>query len=178
MYLYSECESRHKNQTVNPPIVDKMPSNTGRRIILSVITLLYTLCMGTGVIQLYFQDLAIVTNGDTRASILASTLGANPSPLYALFNFFYFATFLVSDGLLVRLTDISVALTYWHRNADMALLLRVGKVEMAASGSISTFCHRIRSGLSIMNFQRLSIREQGYLCPSLCPTRVRSKAWL
>ncbi|PPQ93930.1 hypothetical protein CVT25_010671 [Psilocybe cyanescens] len=44
----------------------KMPANRARLVVLSTISLLYTLCMVQLVLQWYYINLVMITSGDTR----------------------------------------------------------------------------------------------------------------
>ncbi|PPQ84447.1 hypothetical protein CVT25_012547 [Psilocybe cyanescens] len=82
--------------------VTKKPANNGRRIVLSAISALYLLCMGTLTIQWYYFNYKISINGDTRESIVKSILeGGAAFKFYALSEFLFYSIFVVSDGLLI-----------------------------------------------------------------------------
>lgn len=81
--------------------MSKETANLNRRVILSAISALYTLCLAVFIIQWYFLNLSIVVDGDTRASIFDSTLEGGPVWISVLYQSLAFAVFIVSDALLV-----------------------------------------------------------------------------
>ncbi|PPQ72177.1 LOW QUALITY PROTEIN: hypothetical protein CVT25_008818 [Psilocybe cyanescens] len=79
----------------------KISHSPNHRIVLSAMSLLYLLCFSEFVVQWYFLNWAIVSNGDTRESIFLETVGGGPPWIFVLDDFLFFAALIVSDGLLV-----------------------------------------------------------------------------
>lgn len=97
---YASSNSRCTD-LLTPCKVSKRSANLNRRIILSAISLLYLLALGDFIIEWYYLNLAVVTNGDTRKSIFISTLEGGSPWIFILDDCFYYGVFLVSDMLLV-----------------------------------------------------------------------------
>ncbi|PPQ79792.1 hypothetical protein CVT25_003146 [Psilocybe cyanescens] len=81
--------------------ISKKPSNPNRHIIVTTTSILYLLCIGLFSIEWYYIDYAVVFNGDTRASILHTTLEGGPESIFVIYEFFFFLLFIVSDGILI-----------------------------------------------------------------------------
>ncbi|PPQ82850.1 hypothetical protein CVT25_009221 [Psilocybe cyanescens] len=82
-------------------VVSKKAENTNRRIVLSVISVLYLICFSDFIFQWYFLDWFVVVNGDTRESIFFGTLGGGPAWMGVLNTFLFYSLLIVSDGLLI-----------------------------------------------------------------------------
>lgn len=76
------------------------PANANGRIVLSLISALYVLCLADFAVNWYFLDWVVVTNGDTRDSIFLATVGG-VQWLFILNNILYYCLFMIADGLLV-----------------------------------------------------------------------------
>ncbi|PPQ85904.1 hypothetical protein CVT25_014750 [Psilocybe cyanescens] len=59
-------------------VAEKTSYSTNHRIVLSPMSLLYLLCFSEFIVQWYFLNWVIVSNGDTRESIFLETVGGGP----------------------------------------------------------------------------------------------------
>lgn len=78
----------------------KKSAHPNRRVVLTVISVLYLLAFMNFIFDWYFLDWSLVVNGDTRDTMFRSTLGS-PLWLDVLDDFLFNCSLVVSDGFLV-----------------------------------------------------------------------------
>ncbi|PPQ95691.1 hypothetical protein CVT25_000788 [Psilocybe cyanescens] len=81
--------------------LSKKPANSNRCIILSAVSVMYFLCLLDFIIQWYYIDWTIVTNGNTRESIFWVTVEDSLEWISILNDFLQNFVFIISDGLLI-----------------------------------------------------------------------------
>ncbi|PPQ88043.1 hypothetical protein CVT25_000870 [Psilocybe cyanescens] len=81
--------------------LSKKPANLNRRIVLSAISVLYFLCFLEFIIDWYYINWTIVTNGNTRESIFWGTVGYGLEWIWVLNDFLQNSLLIISDGLLI-----------------------------------------------------------------------------
>lgn len=91
-WLYANSQMHSK--------VLKRQSSPNNRIVLSAISFLYFLALVDSVLQWYFLDVEILTNGDTRDSIFYAALGG-PQWTTAISDVLFTLILMVSDALMV-----------------------------------------------------------------------------
>ncbi|PPQ82444.1 hypothetical protein CVT25_007242, partial [Psilocybe cyanescens] len=77
------------------------PANLNCRIVLSAISVLYFLCFSEFIIDWYYINWTIVTNGNMRESIFLGTVGYGLEWTWVLNDFLQNSLLIISDGLLI-----------------------------------------------------------------------------
>ncbi|PPQ94088.1 LOW QUALITY PROTEIN: hypothetical protein CVT25_009238 [Psilocybe cyanescens] len=107
--------------------VSKKTADTNRSIVLPAISILFLLSAGTFVIQWFLINLAVVYMGRTRESIFITMLSGAPTWMADVMKISFYATFIVSDGLLVT-CDINLNRNFPFHECDLEMHASLGSI--------------------------------------------------
>uniref|UniRef100_A0A8H7XVV4 Uncharacterized protein n=1 Tax=Psilocybe cubensis TaxID=181762 RepID=A0A8H7XVV4_PSICU len=127
-------------------------------IVISAISVLYFLCFLDCLLQWYFLNFLIVSNGDTRESIFNWIIVGGKRWMWVLNNFLFYCLFVVSDVLLIwrcyhvwgkswRIIVVPSFLLVVECGLSFAITLLDGINSSMSSDAKFRLCHSITSAL-------------------------------